>query len=158
MSVKVFPLAVTKVDWASFVSFAQSTFGYNPASGINESNEYNLFIRSLKNLKRSKNPHHHLYLTVGVECNRKLFHDLLDLENIKIWSEVQDEKYILILSADFSSWLAGIERFCRNEADFNTRLLFNKIFLWLERGCPDAILGWQKEPCVDGTFLTKRGR
>ena len=154
-NVKVIPLAVTKVDWASFHQFAQSTFGIN---SINESDETIRFINLLKKTEPKKNPYNHLYLTVGIEGNQKILNYLYECNIFKIWSYTEEENIAIIISTDFLCWKNEMERACRKESDFKIRVLFNKVFLFFERGCYELVKDFQKMNLPDNSFFLERKR
>jgi len=149
-------LACSKVDWASCLQFAQSTYFKNPTSGEETQNEFTLFCKLINGLKNTDDSLSYLHLTFGIKCNKKTFMRIVELDEFKIWSDEVDEEFVLIVSGSFESWKKAVIRTCKRESDFRTRVLFNKVFLFFERGCEYAIREWHKISLPDGSFILQR--
>jgi hypothetical protein len=156
VSVKVIPVSVSKVDWAGFQQLVQSTFGYNPIQNLNENNEFTLFCETLKKLKARTQPLKHLYLTIAVTGDKKIFQSIYDFEHFKLWWEINNDEYLILVTGSFDEWKISLEKTCQKESEINTRILFNKVFLIFERGFPDAIKEWHKTGLLDGSFIIHR--
>ena len=165
--IEAYPIAITKVDWQTFITVCQSTFGFSPVRSIDKSNmDTNDPASFLGALSFSDNPkeflkeakkngllnHASMSFMILSSYNRILSN--LAKTKLHLTYKHFDEEILIIASGSFDDWYDAIIMGCQRSSHQNFRYLMNNVFNTLRQtGYKEVFSGIKKTQLNDGTFI-----
>lgn len=163
------PLAITNVDWATYIDFIKESLGYSPVKGLDtlglDIKFPQAFLATLDfsddplNYLRTRQRHpgfYHVCVAFIALLDKDILYHLYKETEIKISAHDAHRDQVCILSESMSEWYEIIYMGCLSDKPFEVRLVLNRILLLFERmGFHDIWGGFEKIYLKDKTFILK---
>lgn len=174
MDYKVYPLAMTQVDWPTFIKVCQEYFGSSPTRGIDESNIEikspsaflaclsldNDPINQLRHGWRMGGSFEHVSFAFIFALTKTLVTTLaVDTElNMSIY-EVQDsDEIITLVSGSMKTWRDEIIKWCTPKTNKHLRKIMNICYIHFKNSGFHEIWCGYEQTVLDETFILKPRR
>jgi hypothetical protein len=167
---KVAPLAISQVDWASYIKVCQEVLGYSPTRGLDDAgidiNDPCSFLatlsldnKPLENLRKAENTafNHIMFSFIGVM-------DLETVMTIMAGTQLQclyrkgRQDHLVIMSGTMDRWFRAIVVGCDPDSElFGFRMIMNQCYLHFSRTGFKEVWGrYEKIDLGDTTFCLKQ--
>lgn len=169
MDYQVYPLATTNVDWTTFIRVCQSTLGYSPTRGLDESSmniddgcaylaSLNMDNKPIQTLREGRNSKifEHISFSFIVVTDSEILLDIVNSSWLSVFSKKGIKDYVLILSGSMKQWYNSIITGCSPFGQYGTRCIMNKCLIYFDKaGFKDVWYKFKREKLNDGTFILK---
>lgn len=172
MDYKISPLAITHVDWRTYINFVKEVLGCDPTRGLgstiiklNTPAAYlatlDLENHPLEQLSKggfSNNTFDHLHISFIAELDAEILHTILvTFPNLDYITKKTKKKYLVIISAKMSTWYSVMPQALRVEQEKEIREIFQIILIWFDNlGFKDVWSDGDRIIHNDGTIILKR--
>lgn len=168
---KIYPIAITRVDWKSFISSVQEELGFSPTRGLDAESisidTHSAFLASLaldnkpkKNLRdcivTNKTPEH-ISATFAVVLSVSLLLELETISDLVVTNtRTKNNEYYCIVTGNLKQWYNSIIKCCTDLTSNELREIFNEIYNVLVKcGYRDMFADY--EPMTFGsTFILRK--
>lgn len=172
MEYNISPLAITQVEWRTYIKFVEDVLGYNPTRGLGktaiELNTPAAYLATLDlenqpmtQLRRGaflNNSFDHLNVSFIMELDAESLHLVLtSLPILDYIIKKAKKTYLVIVSAKMSIWYQAIIKALNPERDPEIRQIFQIIIVWFDNmGFKDVWSEYNRKWLSDNTIILQR--
>lgn len=172
MEYKITPLAITQVEWRTYIKFVEDVLGCNPTRGLGstiiELNTPAAYLATLDlenrplNQLRSgafiNNTFDHLHVSFIAELDTDVLHTVLTtFPNLDYITKKAKKTYLVIISANMSIWYQTIVKALKPNQEYEIREIFKIILVWFDNfGFKDVWSEYDRKIQQDGTIILQR--
>jgi hypothetical protein len=154
--IELIPLAMTKVNWDSYVQVTKEVLNVNPSQAVVDSN-INIdspaaFAKSLTETFKSTNILGHIHLSFLGSLYEYTLLQVLNHVEAKIVSKLFGRDEVLfIITASVADWQSAVISGCQSCDDIC--IFFNQVYNFLiKAGFKNLFSGYSKQNCTDDYF------
>lgn len=160
----VHPLAITQIDWPTFILKTKEHLGRDPSKVIDslrlKTETPSTFIAALQGLRNNSNNSindnslKHVSASFILVIEKDLLDELNNKSDLHIYSIPIDRyEYYCIATGSIDTWLSTISKVCTNNSSTDLRELFNKIAEWFEKSTFKKLFDLNKTSLEDNTWI-----
>jgi hypothetical protein len=165
MSYEIQPLAITNVDWNTFVSFCQKHLGYSPTRGLDtegmDVKDPSSYLGCLdfnntpkKHMQEGSGAFRHFHISFVAALDEGMITDIASETNLRIFAKRGKRKVLTILTGSMDEWYRAVLDCCNENADSELRSLFNNVFEAFQRiGARHVFTSVSRQELQDETFV-----
>jgi hypothetical protein len=171
MDYKILPLAITQVDWRTYIDFTTKVLGYNPTKGLGSTiiqletpaaylATLDFENQPLKQLRQGiflNNTFDHLSVSFITELDaNSLQLVMMNLPILDYIIKKARDTYLVIISAKMSIWYPAIIKALSKRQEIEVRQIFQIILIWFDNiGFKDIWSNHQRIILKDGSIILK---
>jgi len=171
-SYKIVPLSITQVDWHTYIKFAESILGFNPAKALGSTvikletpaaylatlDFENRPLEQLRDGAVLNNTFDHIQVSFIAELDGDSLIELLQtFPNLDYIIKKSKKTYLVILTAKMSVWYPTIIKALQPTRPEEIRKIFQIILIWFDNmGFKDVWATHDRKIQDDGTFILQK--
>jgi hypothetical protein len=165
----VYPLAMTKPNWQTFVGMCKDVLGYSPTRGIDEQHLdiekpsaylacLDMENKPLEALRGGYIPHQHVHASFIVKGDIKLVHQLYEMPMLHYFIKFDKvDTFLIVVTANMFDWKSAILLGCSSAAPTELRAMMNRCHVYFrEEGFGQMWDGYVSKSLDDGTYMLTR--
>ena len=172
MEYNISPLAITQVEWRTYIKFVEEVLGSNPAEGLGSTiiklNTPAAYLATLdfenqplKQLRQGvflNNSFDHLHVSFIAELESDDLQLLLTILPILDYIVKKAKKtYLVVISAKMSIWYRAVIKALNENQELEIRKIFQIILIWFDNmGFKDVWSEFDRRILPDNTFILQR--
>lgn len=172
MEYKIQPLAITQVEWRTYIKFVEDVLGCNPTRGLGSTiieldtpaaylATLDLENRPMNQLSQGafiNNTFDHLHVSFIAELDTDVLHTVLTtFPNLDYITKKAKKTYLVIISAKMSVWYPTIIKALKSFQEKEIRQIFQIILIWFDNlGFKDVWSEYDRKLYIDGTIILQR--
>lgn len=167
---KILPLAMTQVEWNTYIEFCKDLLGYSPTRGLDDSGikienpvsylaTLSLDNKPLQNLRQgyiTDRVFEHVSFSFISEMDVNDLVETISYLGLSILQSRTKKNYLVILTGNMKQWRSAIIIGCSLSRSFGVRVYLNKCYLFFERaGFKEVWSKYDKQTLSDTSFILK---
>ena len=169
---KISPLAITQVEWRTYIKFVEDVLGYNPAPAVGSTvikletpaaylatlDLENQPLQQLRTGAFLNNTFEHMSVSFIAELDNDALLELLQtLPTLDYIVKKARKTYLVIISAKMSIWYTAVLNALQLHRPIEVRQIFQIILIWFDNmGFKDVWEEHDSKLQQDGTFILQR--